>query len=1012
MDLTHFIYNDTKSLILKIIIFVIIFLVIFDQVVSLTMFTYNYGKYYDYGNMMRSTCDTNYTEYETERFQVAQNLMNIKIGNDNTNNRYHLIIFILSIILALYINYFFTFMFFETMFVDTASSISKVFSSTNKAAGTTFVGSALSVISFFKDEINQAINKSNTLTLIGSYILTFFKVITILYLIFMLPLSLIVKLSANINISPFMNSKDNFVPHIIILTIILALGIIIGNKQPVSYFSFILFFALYIVIYEYSMIIADIYMNNKNSYAINIYENSANNDLKNMTFVNYYNGNTNTNDSIFVQMIKNTFGFNNLKVSEDFDFKLNFQTNFITKAILEAFGFKFDETNSNTSYDYNPVIIDNYNVVLLLFGFSIACLAVVYLFLLIVEKKGVTLYKTFSDKKLDSKVLYYFAIVPMLFLFIVLFVIMISKEYNTMINKYILYEPYSLYKQNIQKISNIFNQIIDNDKSSVVNDSACQNTANALHLVLYANLFKYYEKTKMFIPEFSYVSACGIHDFIDYTLKKEYDFSNYTENIFYNDSKCISVNNELLSAIMKSAIPKFQDQLTEKDYLIYKENLTKQFRYAVYNIINKKTYDGSKRLEITTDYALNNTIKNIPDDKTLNNLIDTDNSLGAYKAIIDEIVDEYILYNKTIYTYTIRIIQGLCRCNSIEDFTTHGYDVLISKIDDVIKNKTNSSNSFEIKKKFITKYKEMTSIFFDIINKKLTTKIKTSIKNRKLSKYIIQNYNNYIENESYKYKKDELILIDNRFTNVLADSNKYADIDEIQGNIETMHIKVNDLAKLFGIDITYDPDAPIVPASVNINQATNDKKDITENGTLIVEKTLELEELINTLQQKKKNYQDTFKSKYYYSQDLNKQLIYDYKIKYIDGMITLHQSISDTIRNKYSFFQKYELSYTIKSFTDIDVSATKKTEVQQFDYIGYKKEYNNVKNAYENRYNTIFKLANDIFKLEINDIKYRELEKQQNDAKKLLDTARDTSMSVYGLIVIYLIIIILAYYIK
>ena len=64
------------------------------------------------------------------------------------------------------------------------------------------------------------------------------------------------------------------------------------------------------------------------------------------------------------------------------------------------------------------------------------------------------------------------------------------------------------------------------------------------------------------------------------------------------------------------------------------------------------------------------------------------------------------------------------------------------------------------------------------------------------------------------------------------------------------------------------------------------------------------------------------------------------------------------------------MSYTIKSFTDINVSAIQKTEVQEFDYIAYKKEYNNVKIAYENRYNTIFKLANDIFKLEINEIKY------------------------------------------
>lgn len=1002
MDLMNFMYNDTKTLVMKIIIFIIIFLVILDQIVSLTIFVYNYNKYYDYGTMMRTTCDTNYTEYETERFQVAQNMMKIKLGNDNTNDRYHIIIIILSIILALYINYFLTFMYLESLFTNFTSTISKAFTATNSASSATSLGSSsLVVINFFKEEINEFLNKHSTLEKIVAYILTFIKVAGAIYLIFMLPISIIVKLAADVDISPFAKTPQNIIPHTIMLTLIMFTGLIQGNNVPVSYFAFIFFFALYIVIYEYSMIISDIYMHGKNSRVINIYENSENDELKNMTFSQYYYGNTNTGTSIIMQMIMNTFGMNNMKVS---DFKLNFQTNYITKAILESFGYTFDESKTNpNTYDYNPINIDNYNVVLLLFAFSVMSLIVVYMLLLAIEHFDITFYRTFSGKKLDSKVVFYFAFIPMLFIFITLFVVLITKEYNTMVNKYILYEPHSLYKQNIHKVSGIFNQLVDNDKSSVVNDSVCPNITNALHLVLYANLFKNYDNKKMFVPKLSYVSVCNTHDFIDYTKKKEYDFKHYVQNIFYNDSKCISVNNELLTGIMKSIIPKFAENLTEKDYTEYRHNLIKQFRFAVYNIINKKTYEGSRRLEITNDYHKNNTI--VSPDTLLKDIIDTDKSVLAYSGIINDIADEYIIYNKTIYTYTIRIIQALCRCNDIADFTTQGYDVIMAKIDNTINNQSNSTLSFSIKKTYITKYKEITGLFFDILNEKLTSKIKTSVDNRKLSKYIIDNYNNYITDESYKFKKDELVLLDSKLTNALNDTNKYSDIDKIQAHIETLRQKVDELAELFKIDIKYDPDNPDVAKK-------EEKEDISENTTLIVEKTLEIEEIVNTLQQTQKNYQDIFKSKYYYSQDLNKQLIYDYKMKYIDSMINLHKALSQNIRNNYNFFQKYDFSYSIKGFTDVDMSAIKKQDVQEFDYIKYKKEYTDIKLSYENRYNTLFKLANDIFKIEMNDIKYKELDKQEKHAQKLFETAKDTSFSVYALIIIYVIIIIMAYYIQ
>jgi hypothetical protein len=68
---------------LQITIYVIIGLLIFEELIRLTTFVYKFNSYYDYGRMLKNVCGTNYTEFETDRFQIAANIDDIKIPDTN-----------------------------------------------------------------------------------------------------------------------------------------------------------------------------------------------------------------------------------------------------------------------------------------------------------------------------------------------------------------------------------------------------------------------------------------------------------------------------------------------------------------------------------------------------------------------------------------------------------------------------------------------------------------------------------------------------------------------------------------------------------------------------------------------------------------------------------------------------------------------------------------------------------------------------------------------------------------
>ena len=96
--------NKVYILAKKIIIYITIIIIsvyILIQLISLTKFCYTYMNYKNYGNELKKRCMNDYIEYETDRYQLFNNIIKYKLNNDNDNNANYLLILIISIIYSI-----------------------------------------------------------------------------------------------------------------------------------------------------------------------------------------------------------------------------------------------------------------------------------------------------------------------------------------------------------------------------------------------------------------------------------------------------------------------------------------------------------------------------------------------------------------------------------------------------------------------------------------------------------------------------------------------------------------------------------------------------------------------------------------------------------------------------------------------------------------------------------------------------------------------------------------------
>ena len=97
--------------------------------------------------------------------------------------------------------------------------------------------------------------------------------------------------------------------------------------------------------------------------------------------------------------------------------------------------------------------------------------------------------KKFNLEYLHKRIKYYIQI-PLISLFIFLFIINSTIEYNTLINKYILKSPIEIYKNNLNNINNSFNILLEEEYYKYLNKkfTICKNVRNNIIQVILSNI--------------------------------------------------------------------------------------------------------------------------------------------------------------------------------------------------------------------------------------------------------------------------------------------------------------------------------------------------------------------------------------------------------------------------------------------------------------------------------------------------------------------------------------------
>jgi hypothetical protein len=708
-----------------------------------------------------------------------------------------------------------------------------------------------------------------------------------LYVVFIPSIYFILKLSDTADISPFQVEAAQISLHLIA---ILAIAIILivwhvyyyDDETPSLFIK--LMMTLIFCLYSYVFIrITDNYSRDKH-----------NNDLK------YYD----EVDSVISDYFKNIVGLSD-----------------ITSAPLY--------TQKNTIFIIGNIII------------GLVFIWLVFKYIIIYFEIHKILPNVFKDE--DKDILYYM-IIPLMMILVIIFVCTANQEYNTNINKYVLYQPAKIYKQNMVNINNIFNQILENDKSSIENKSVCRNYANAIHLAIYSTIFTQ-EKAEvkpdvdgkiditlrdaftkesakqLFIPKLAYIRTCDDSDYTNYNDIPEYSLDYYINNrtnIFFDDNKqCNTVSNKFLINVMINCIP----NPTNNEINIDNLNIDKfkdDLMFAITNIQKGYIYDGTKDLEYSNNYENNNNISNLNYAKLSDSIADK-----HLNTVVNSIVEIYKVYLLTMYTQTLTTINAICKCNGVEDITgVTEYDKITQKI---IKEVTYNTNAYtsNLKREYITIFINKTKEFLIKVNAIMSSELITNDKNYKLAKMIISNYN--ILHESSKFKHFPLYSESNQTDAENLTKDYFKDIEKIQEIIDKIHASV--LSKKSYDTVLYDKLVAEYQRYINIFAIVNTQ-----------------------------------------SSDYFEQLLFSYKKVYINEYIELYNPKENT------------LGLSLDNGT-------------------YTTEFGKIKDYYITKYTKVWKLSKDVFKneLALSNTDYRA------DSTKANTRANDASLSSYILIVIYLI---------
>jgi len=333
-------------------------------------------------------------------------------------------------------------------------------------------------------------------------------------------------------------------------------------------------------------------------------------------------------------------------------------------------------------------------------------------------------------------------LIPLLLLFSSSLTIHSSKNFNYYVNENILKKPNDVYRYNLKNISNIFDQMIENNMTNASQGSVCINAANAIHLVLYNYIFA--STNINILPRLNYETTCENKNKIIYNDKEEYNPKTYFKELFVdhdesNKSKCTKFKNAYLGIFITNV------------YNIIASH--KDFNSSIYNIcIERKTYDSDKKLKYSDEYDYNNYINSITSYEDIYQDI-------VPEDVIDNIVQNVASFQNKFKGLTILMVKRLrsCKEHTGDNFHIDNIQNILEYYDDVLSN--------NIKKSYIKRSQKLIEELFTNINNILSNQITTTEVDQKLSKYVVNNFNSFYD----KYDK----FYGNEFVKIEAKSSKF-----------------------------------------------------------------------------------------------------------------------------------------------------------------------------------------------------------------------------------------------
>lgn len=862
------------------ILYITAIIIIFEQLYRLTKTTIKYQKSYDYGKILNKLCNNEYFEYETSRFNVLLNTNN----DDFTNkNNYMTLILIISIIFTIVISFNLSYLIYN-IFGKIDSSVSYslfsklyIFLIILICSLTMLYPIIMMTFYLIKKENITPFNDKGELKNLKPLLL-----ITLILVLLKIKYSELPKFENEINSNKYTE-------------------IVIFIFYTVIYLFTLYYITNTIILYNYNK--SNIILNNndsdnnivikyiKNIFGINEHNKYINkiekivdvdptlsrdkinvnknlprelNKLEDVRYDKIYKIIEKINNILidkydidYDKIVRNIINshLNNVNITKIYneiydttvlDIDVNEKKriiNIIIKTVIKEIDNLKDKVNNNNKVtteilEKNKIIINTYTnyrrdisgLIFIILIFVISLFIIEYIITKIYYNKF--LLNNIKDKTL----------IPLLCLFIVLFIINSTINYNTLLNKYIIQYPNNIYKQHLNDVNYKFNPIIEDEYLKYKNkNNIPKNVADGIVSIIINSLLNRNLYTKELNNIIKYPNIKQNNDEYNYNFNNM--IKNNSINIFYgrgeyeencnlvNYKKVYSLikntlifsNNKLLDKLLKEIENKsfnknkdeiiniiYYEILEKKEYSDFKVNLA-QFKDKIKSIILKSLYHT-----VILNKNYNN--KDKLDYLTLEEIdiyANSNNKTSEYDDIVNNIIKKYI----ELIVYNLYLLSEIKNNLTIEE-------ILIYLNNDYTEGELPPIKFKNSIIKYINNYIKNIDNFFIELNVILTNNV---VNRYNISNYIINNYNNvnkekYIKNIIYPYNEKKKNTNSELLQNIKKINDNYYKIKR--------HFCNNDIEQIFTDKCQL--------KIVDKNNAKKDIKNLLENNINDIDNFIEM----------------------------------------------------------------------------------------------------------------------------------------------------------------------------